>query len=352
MKRTLLPLTLCALLLGAVPALGQLNDENQPAGWQAKLAAQQQAEQVRLEKSALSLEIMQEHQALTGRTLDDGWARRMQFYLGNQSLEQLQTLRELQRNGQPFPEKFLGDVDRDLVFTPLDKPCRFYDSRNTAGGRLTPGGSDRAIGVSGGAIPPEQGAATFCGVIDSAVAVVINILAVDPLSKGNFQLWPSDGTPGDSVINYGGPQLGINLINGVMVPICNPFLSACPSDLMLRTNFASSHALLNVTGYFSPPEPSAFDCTTVSTALDVTNAAFSFNSPSCPAGYSLTGGGHNWFFNTQDVWFWQVAPDDTNSDGEDDAYICRGRNFNMSNSEITCYARCCRTVGEFGGVVL
>ena len=267
-------------------------------------------------------------------------------------LDQLRSLREMQQNGDRFPEKFLGDVDRDLVFTPLDKPCRFYDSRNTGAGILTPGGGDRAISVSGGAIPPSQGGATFCGVIDSAVAVVINILAVDPLSKGNFQLWPSDGTPGDSVINYGGPQLGINLINGVMVPICNPFLSVCPSDLMLRTNFASSHALINVTGYFAPPEPSDFQCVTVSNSIDVTDASFSFNSPVCPSGYSLTGGGHNWFFNTTDVWFWQVAPDDFSGNGQDDSYVCRGRNFNTNSSEITCYARCCRTYGEFGGVIL
>jgi hypothetical protein len=181
-------------------------------------------------------------------------------------------------------------------------------------------------------------------VISSAVAVVINILAVDPLAKGNFQLWPSDGTPGDSVINYGGPQLGINLINGVMVPICNPFLSACSSDLVLRTNFASSHALLNVTGYFAPPEPSPLECMTVDNTTEVTNASFTFTSPNCPAGYSLTGGGHNWFGTSQDVWFWQVAP-------EDNHYRCRGRNFTTTEVDITCYARCCRVPGEFGGLL-
>jgi hypothetical protein len=344
-------LLLCLALLLTVPAFAQsglqATDDNRPAAtsWQDSLAAQQQAEVDRATKSALILELMEERQQLAGRTFDESWASRMKAYLDNLTLDQLQQAQELQRAGQSFPEKFLGDVDRDLVFTPLDKPCRFYDSRNTAQGRLTPGGGDRTISVSGGAIPPEQGAASFCAVLDSAVAVVINILAVDPLAQGNFQLWPADGTPGDSVINYGGPQLGINLINGVMVPICNPFLSVCPTDLVLRTNFASSHALLNVTGFFSPPEPSPLECQTVETSMEFTDQSFSFTSPDCPSGYSLTGGGHNWFFNTQDVWFWEVSP-------EGNHYRCRGRNFNTDASEITCFARCCRVPGEFGGVVL
>ena len=61
MKRPLLPWTLCALLLASTPALAQLSDENRPgSGWQAKLEAQQAAEQERLERNELALEIMQD----------------------------------------------------------------------------------------------------------------------------------------------------------------------------------------------------------------------------------------------------------------------------------------------------
>jgi hypothetical protein len=147
-------------------------------------------------------------------------------------------------------------------------------------------------------------------------------------------MWPSDGTPGDSVINYGGPSLGINLINGVMVPVCNSFLGFCGTDLVIRTNFGTSHAVVNVTGYFSPPELTPLVCTTVETTQEVGTTAFSFTSPSCPSGTNLTGGGHDWTTNTQDVWFWEVSP-------EDNRYRCRGRNFNASASQITCFARCC-----------
>ena len=347
MKQTLAASSLALMMAMSLPTLAQIDAQNRPeaASWQQALAAEQRAQEVQAAKSALILELMNERQQLAGRTYDDGWARRMQAYFGGLSMEQLQQAQELQRRGESLPEAFIGDPNRDLVFTPLDTPCRFYDSRNTAAGRLTPAGGSRAIGVAGGAIPAGQGAAGFCAVISSAVAVVVNVLAVDPLAKGNFQMWPSDGGPGDSVINYGGPSLGINLINGVMVPICNPFLSVCPSDLMLRTNFAASHAVINVTGFFSPPEPSPLECQTVSDFRSVTNTSFSFTSPSCPTGYSLTGGGHNWTTNTMDVWFWEVSP-------EGSRYRCRGRNFNATASEITCYARCCRIPGEEGGVVL
>jgi len=335
------------MLILSLPALAEVNDENQPEleSWQAQLVAEQEAQELQAAKSALILDLMNERQHLAGRTFDESWARRMQDYFNRLSMEELQQAQELQQAGESLPEASIGDVNRDLVFTPLDTPCRFYDSRNTGAGRLTTGGGARSIRVAGGAIPPSQGAANFCAVLDSAVAVVVNVLAVDPLSKGNFQMWPSDGGPGDSVINYGGPSLGINLINGVMVPICNRFTSVCPSDLMIRTNFANSHAVINVTGFFSPPEPSPFECQNVEASRSVADTTFNFASPSCPSGYSMTGGGHNWTTHTQDVWFWEVSP-------ESNRYRCRGRNFNATASEITCYARCCRIPGRNGGVVL
>jgi len=322
------------------PAGAADNEMNQRpvTSWQETLLAQEQAEEIRVARNALIRDRMLERQELSGRVFDDGWARRMQAYLETMTLEEL----------EGAPEASIGDNIRDLVFTPLDTPCRFYDSRNAAGGRLTPSGGDRTLIVAGGAIPGNQGAALFCGVPNSAVAVVINVLAVDPLSKGNFQMWASDGAPGDSVINYGGPSLGINLINGVMVPICNPFISACGSDLVLRTNFASSHAVINVTGFFSPPEPSPLDCLTLSNQTSVSDFNFDFNSPSCPESYSLTGGGHDWFGTITDVWFWQVSPDAAPNDNR---FRCRGINTSTAAADIKCFARCCRIPGESAGLL-
>ena len=146
-------------------------------------------------------------------------------------------------------------------------------------------------------------------------------------------MWPSNGSPGGSVINYGGPSLGINLINGVMLPICNIFEDVCPTDLTLRTNSASSHPVLNITGYFSPEPIKALECRIEQTLITIGNSAFNFASPSCPEGWSLTGGGHNWTGHPSDVWFWELSP-------EEGHYRCRGTNNNATASNITCFALC------------
>ena len=316
----------------------------QAGAWHVALVERQQAEAERAARSQLMLQILDQRQELDGRSYDQSWARSMESYLDRLPLEELEQALDLLRQGDALPAGILGDVNQDLVFTPLATPCRVYDSRNVAAGRLTPDGEDRSFIVAGGSIPPDQGASTSCSVLDSAVAVVINVLAVDPLGKGNFQMWPSDGSPGDSVINFGGPSLGINLINGIMVPICNRFRGPCPSDLMLRTNFAASHAVVNVTGFFSPPEPSPLDCTTMSDFRDATLAAFNFTSPACPAGYSLTGGGYDFSGNPREVIFEQLSP-------ENFRFRCRGGNFGSIPARITCFARCCRIPGRFGDLV-
>lgn len=331
--RTTLGTALVLLLAGPL-AMAAGNDENRPSldQWQQRLEQVQRQQEAEALRATLIPEILESMQS-ADRPVDAAWTSHMETLLKRRTVAELSQARELLAQGERIPAALIGDVTQDLGFTPLDKPCRFYDSRNTVAGRLTPAGPDRSFIVRG-AIPSGQGGALNCGVPLSAVAVVVNILAVSPLAQGNFQMWPTDSTPGDSVINYGGPALGINLINGVMVPVCNAFLGPCPTDLFLRTNFASSHAVVNVTGYFAPLPITPLTCTTVEASIDVTDSVFDFNSPSCPVGTTLTGGGHNWFFNTTEVWFWEVAPDG-------DSYRCRGRNFNPSSSEITCFARCC-----------
>jgi hypothetical protein len=74
-------------------------------------------------------------------------------------------------------------------------------------------------------------------------------------------------------------------------------------------------------------------------------ASFSFTSPACPAGYTYTGGGHNWGIGGTDVWFWQVSPDVTT--GPPSSTRCRGIvNRGGSSSDITCYAVCSQVPGR------
>ena len=173
------------------------------------------------------------------------------------------------------------------------------------------------------------------------MAVVINVLAVDPLGKGNFQMWPSDGSPGDSVINYGGPSLDINLINGIMVPICNRFRGPCPTDLMLRTNFAQSHAVVNVTGFFSPPQPTPLDCVTESDSVSVAGQTAFNVTASCPPGYTLVSSGYGLSPPGVDLVVESLIPGTVQAQ-------CSGGNFSTQSGQVTCHARCCRIPGREG----
>lgn len=327
-----------AFALLALVAPQVIAQQQPPTDWQAAQAALRADQTARAQ---LALEIMTAREAASGRTFDAKWAANQVEALANLSLAELEVLSADPL--APLPTKTFGSSTRDLIFTPLDSPCRFLDTRNTAGGALS-AGATIPLTVAGG-IGTSQGASTNCGVpFGPAVAIVANILAVTPQSQGNFQLWKSDGNPGDSVINFGGPSFNINLINGIFVPICNPSgpTTCSSSDMMLRANFTSAaHSVISVSGYFSAPEITPLECTTVSDNRTVNpGSTFSFTSGSCPAGYSMSGGGYNYTVNISNVEVWQASPDGSQ-------FRCRGINGagNPQPENVICSARCCRVPG-------
>jgi hypothetical protein len=148
------------------------------------------------------------------------------------------------RSSGPVPN-VLGDSGKDLVFTPV-APCRAIDTR-AAGGRLTAGVS-RDFDVAG-TLSGQGGVADCLIPFGPATAVVINIVAVDPLGAGNLAAWTFGGAvPTASVINY---RAGVNIANGLVLPICNPAGGSCAHDLTIQANVSDAHLVADVAGYFS-----------------------------------------------------------------------------------------------------
>jgi hypothetical protein len=123
-------------------------------------------------------------------------------------------------------------------------PCRAVDTRTGFGGALTNtgSGSPRDFTIQG-----------ICGVPAGAKAVALNVTVVTPGSKGHLRLFPSGtATPNISTINFAGGETA--LANGAIVP-----LSATTPDLSIYTflvsGTATTHVILDVTGYFAPPTP-------------------------------------------------------------------------------------------------
>lgn len=148
----------------------------------------------------------------------------------------------------------LGDATADLLFVPLE-PCRIIDTRQGNGQILMPGQvySYQVAGVT--EFGPQGGTLGGCGVPAGgaepvASAVVLNLIAIDPLGKGNMLAWAyGEPQPFASSINYQKLNPPMNIANGLIVPIAGT--SLVPADLSLRVQFSPSHAIADVTGYFT-----------------------------------------------------------------------------------------------------
>ena len=148
----------------------------------------------------------------------------------------------------------LGDATADLLFVPLE-PCRIIDTRKGNGQILMPGEvySYQVAGVT--EFGPQGGTLGGCGVPAGgaepvASAVVLNLIAIDPVGKGNMLAWAyGEPQPFASSINYQKLNPPMNIANGLIVPIAGTNL--VPADLSLRVQFSPSHAIADVTGYFT-----------------------------------------------------------------------------------------------------
>jgi hypothetical protein len=148
----------------------------------------------------------------------------------------------------------LGDPESDLLFVPV-APCRIIDTR-LAGGRITPGPSGvrhfEVAGTTG--FESQGGQAGGCGIplgasTPLAAAVVINFVAVGPLGPGHFRAWEFGQTPPNaSIINYTNVS-GLNIANGVIVPIAG--VASVDKDLSIDANTSASFVVADVTGYFT-----------------------------------------------------------------------------------------------------
>jgi hypothetical protein len=153
---------------------------------------------------------------------------------------------------QTIVAKAIGDSTSDLVFVPV-QPCRIIDTR-LAGGALAPG-SERDFQVTGTASLAAQGGnASGCGIpqgasTPTAAAVAINFIAVGPAGPGDLRAWAFGQTkPLASIINYAAVS-GLNIANGVVVPIAGTAADA--ADLAVIADVSGTHLVADVTGYFT-----------------------------------------------------------------------------------------------------
>ena len=177
----------------------------------------------------------------------------------------------------------LGSTTGDLVFTAVT-PCRIADTR-VAGGPISANSSRPFLGLAvnpGANFSSQGGSATNCNVAAvGASAIVLNVTAVTPSGAGFATVYKSgESRPLAASVNY---TTGAIVNNSVVVGVPNPLAI---TDFVIYT-FAQSDYVVDIIGYFSPPQATNLQCT--QTALQsftiAAGASNFFNNPLCPAGY-------------------------------------------------------------------
>lgn len=132
-------------------------------------------------------------------------------------------------------------------------PCRIVDTRTSGFGGVLQSGVKRNFTVTGGVTVSGFPA---CTIPNTARAVALNVIAVGPTAAGFLALWPSSAsTFGASTLNVD-PGQGA-LANGALVKLNFGTTTTEPSLSVIYGTAvsATTHVVIDVTGYFSDPQP-------------------------------------------------------------------------------------------------
>lgn len=235
----------------------------------------------------------------------------------------------------------LGDPDADLVYTPIP-PCRFVDTRNIAG-RFS-GFRDYDISVPGstyGGAATCHPTADFGAADDEIGALALNLTIIDPaVAPGFAAAKPTQGAPLSSLANWYEVGPTVQAANQGVVAMD---LSTADPEFVVQTS-ALVHVIVDVFGAFLAPQATALEVVSVTTAWSILTTDFNV-AASCPAGYSITGGG---FAHTTGGTFGGVLVTQDARDGTNHGWRCKGVSVGLQGvgAEGYCEAVCGRMPGR------
>ncbi len=237
----------------------------------------------------------------------------------------------LSDSGELITPKVLGDELSDLVFTPVT-PCRIVDTRRTPEGPISPGTS-RGFKVHGNL--QAQGGTSCNNPNFDPGGVAINVTTTGNRSNGLVTVYPNgQSRPSASTLNF---QAFIDLANSTVVRSG----IGVDDDIRVWAEGSATHVVIDLLGYFAPPQRTAPDgfTTAEGSGLINNNGEGTVFSPTCPSGSTVTGGGHRWEAFDNDLYI--IA-----SDPLGNRWRCLGRNESGSNWRLFCRARCIRIPGR------
>lgn len=233
----------------------------------------------------------------------------------------------------------LGDTTGDLVFTAVT-PCRIADTR-VVGGPIANNSSRAFLGLaidSAANFSSQGGSATNCNVAAvGASAIAINVTAVTPSGAGFATVYKSgESRPLAASVNY---TAGAVVNNSVVVGVPNPLAI---TDFVIYT-FAQSDYVVDIVGYFSPPQATHLQCidTAISTNNIAAGASTFFNNPLCPTGYDAVT---PYCFTNANGVYSKGSGYNSNTPGL--ATFCAWTNTTASSQQVFGGSVCCRVPGR------
>ena len=280
---------------------------------------------------------------------DAGWRKATLDSLLSLPLSQLERVRQIAHTADAVPAaiadaaddpQLLGDPDSDLVYTPLP-PCRFVDTRIIAGRFVGFREYDIAQpGTTYGGDATCQPTANF-GVSDDEIgALAMNLTIIDPaLAPGFAAAKPTQNAPLSSLANWYEVGATVQAANQGIVAMD---LSAAAPEFVVQTS-ALVHVIVDIFGAFLPPQATALEVVTVEAPWTILVLDFDVTA-TCPAGYTVTGGGFNHSTGT----LGGVLETQSSKDGANNRWRCRGISIGLVGVGSTgvCQAVCARTAGR------
>ena len=245
-------------------------------------------------------------------------------------------------------DPLIGGTSSDLVFNAIT-PCRVMDSRFGTGVYAGPFTAGQVISLYVtdplNANGHNQGGLASCGIpFAQGTAVALNITVVPVTGIGDLRIYPfGAGAPNASIINF---YEGLNLANSTNAAIA---LANATNDMSILVDGALSvHVIVDVLGYYAASHATALQTVRVNSAATpaANGGVYTLDSPTCPAGYTLTGGGYNETAQISGLWVWNNAPGDGSVSVAPTFWRFRGINQSGGTTSLTVYGVCARLPGR------
>lgn len=244
-----------------------------------------------------------------------------------------QIIDTLAKNSSPATLAALASPTTSLVYNAVS-PCRIVDTRVTHTRFTAQSTQSFETSRPGGDFTSQGGAATDCGIPADPAGIVINLAVVQPSGGGFVTMWP-----------YGEPMPLAASANNVFGSDINNLVAAKltvgdVNDFSLFS-YAAADIVIDVVGYYNAGGAAALDCVTANgTQSQVDPGATYSLSATCPAGYTVTGGGARVPGGNPHLSMSESYPSDGGT-----TWTISGHNASASQEVVQARASCCRVPG-------